>query len=302
MAEIDQYLKDRGICNQIEKIGSTYEDLNVDEDDTIQLEMVAIQTVIGSDVAVEKINDKGDYACLRFLNSQNSSPTFDQVLKDIFGSLIGTRYLDKQMTADLFKRELQNCIAESEEMNGKVRLILNGPVLRMEVYPESWMLSWGSCLYTLDIVPAYKIDEELYELRPIRGYEVPDDKITWHRSFALQEKQMLCDGSKMVLRVLKVLRKRLPDFGNFTSYQLKTVVLHEIDATKDWKEIMFWKRLVDVLARLDKHLEVRNLPHFFLPQINLLSNMDTDVMNDLRDRIQGIPTEESELRRFLLPR
>jgi len=301
MAEIEQYLKHRGICDHIETTGSTYDGLNIDEDDNIQLEVYVIQTVSGSDIVAEKRTEMPGYAWLRFRHRRESSPIFDRALKyrSILGTLFGSKYLDVTKTVDVLYEELQKCISNSKQMSRKVKLNRNGPVIQMDVYPDSWLLSWGFRLYTVNVVPAYRLSEELYESRPIKGDEMPDDSMTWRRSFALQEREMLCEGSKMVIRVLKVLNKREPDFNNFTSYQLKTAVLHENEANKDWSEFVLGRRLVDVLARLEKCLAVRYLHHFFTPDINLLSKMPSQTTDYLRDRMQRLQANESELRELL---
>ena len=299
--EIEQCLKPRCVCDHIETTGSTYDGLNIDEDDNIQLKVYLIQTVSGSDIVAEKRTDMPGYAWLRFVHGREPSPILDRVLKhwSLLGTLIGKRYLDAAKTVDVIYEELQKCIQESKQMSGKVKFRRIGLILQMEVYPDSWLLSWGCRLYTLNIVPAYTLGEELYESTPINGDEIPDDTMTWHRSFALLEREKLCKGSKMVLRVLKVLSKRDSDFSNFTSYQLKTAVLHETEANRDWSEPMLGRRLVDVLARLERCLTAENLPHFFTPEINLLYKMPSYTMDYLRNRIQRLQSNDIELRQLL---
>lgn len=300
MSIVEQHLKQCAICDHVEMIGSVYEGLATDEADSIQFEALITMPISGSDIEVIKMSDKPFYVWLKFLHGAEPSPVFDRVLNywSFFGSWLGERYLDSKKTVDLIFKGMEKCIFESKYLNGKVKLNRKGAVLQMEVYPDSWLLSWGSRLYSVDIIPAYTVGQEVYESRPIRGDKMPDT-MTWHRSFALQERQKLCEGAKMVLRVLKALRKRESDFGNFTSYQLKTVVLHETDANEDWSELMLGKRLADVLARLERCLAARNIPHYFSPEINLLSKMPPYAMDYLGDRIRHLRTNEDEIVRLL---
>lgn len=301
MSTVEQHLKLRATCDHVEMIGPSYEGLVIDEDDNIQFEALIIMPINRSDIEVMKMNDRTGYVWLKFLHGAEPSSAFDRVLNywNFFGSLLGERYLDANKTVDLIFKELQKCISVSKQLNGKVKLNCKGSVLQLEVYPDSWMLSWGSRLYTLDIVPAYKIGEELYESRPIKGDGMPDDSMTWCRSFAVQEKQKLCEGAKLILRVLNVLSKREPDFGIFTLYQLKTAVLHETEANKDWSKLMLGSRLVEVLARLEMCLAAGNLPHFFSPEINLLSRMTPYTMAYVSHKIQHLRNNKDEIARLL---
>ena len=283
ISKVEQHLKLLAICDRVEMIVSDYEDLIIDDANNIWLEAPMIIPICKSDIEVMKMGGKPDYVWLKCKHGAEPRPGFDRVLSY-------DRYLDSKETLALIYEELQKYISESKQMNGKVKLNCSGPVIRMEVYPNSWWLSWGSRLYTVDIVPAYKLGEELYESKPVESDEMPGPTI-WHRSFALQERKKLCKGSKKILRVLRGLR----DFGNFSSYQLKNVVFHEMDANQDWSEPVLRRRLADVLERLEKSLQARNLPNYFLPEINLLSNMPLSTIAYMCYRIQRLPACEIEI-------
>jgi len=292
MSIVEQHLKRQAICDHVETTESAYDGLMIDEADNIQFEALLIMPISRSDIEVMKISNRPGYVWLKLLHATELKPGFGRVLsyKKFAGGLPGERCLDAKYTLDVISEELQKCISESKQMNGKVKLNCTGPVVRMEVYPNSWMLSWGHRLYTVEIVPTYKLGDDLYESRPIEGYEMLDPT-TWHQSFILQERKMLCEGSKKALRILR----RLRDFHNFTSYQLKTVVLHEMDVNQDWSELMLRKRLADVLERLEKCLHAKNLPHYFSPEINLLSDMPLSTMAYMCYRIQRLPVNEIEI-------
>lgn len=62
---------------------------------------------------------------------------------------------------------------------------------------------------------------------------------------------------------------------------------------------MLGSRLVDVLARLEMCLAAENLPHFFSPEINLLSRMTPYTMAYVSHKIQHLRNNKDEIARLL---
>ena len=125
------------------------------------------------------------------------------------------------------------------------------------------------------------------------------DTFIWHRSLSVEEMKKLVGGSKTVLRILKALRNRESDLAPLNSYQLKTDVFHEMDAEPDWGEQRLTLRFFGVLYQLEQFLSQGNLPHYFIPQINLLSSLTPETVSNLIARIKLIRTNKVEIMKIL---
>ena len=210
------------------------------------------------------------------------------------------RYVDASKTADVFHKEMEACIADSLQLKGRAQTRREGAAVLMDVYPDSGKVLWGQRLYVVEILPAFRVGDELYLYvwKPIKGEEMPDSFI-WRRSFSVEEMKKLVGVSKTVLRILKALRNREHALAPLNSYQLKTAVFHEMDAEPDWSEQRLPLRFIGVLYQLEQFLSQGNLPHYFMPQINLLASMSPESASNLIARIKLIRTNKVEMMKIL---
>lgn len=302
MQEIESTFRRNGICHRLEYTGSSYEGVKVrkgiDEDD-LEFDVMMVVDKHKYDLQVLEDNDRPGYAWLKINRGEQPSRGLDKVLKywNFFGFISGDLYVDPNKTIDIFFGELQKLINESYQMKGKVKLRRHGPAVQMDVHPDSGVLLWGPRLFSVDLVPAYEVGSALYVSKPLKG-EVPI-RMTWRRSFSVQEKQKLSGGAKYVLRALKVVRNRESGLAPLTSYHLKTALFYEMDSEHDWNDRALVLRFLGVLGQLERSLANENLPHYFIREINLLSSVSSSSMRNMCDRIERIRGNENKLMNIL---
>lgn len=302
MLEIERHFQRRGICQYLEYTGSSYEGVKVrksSEDDDLEFDVMMIINRHSYNLNALKIEDKPGYAWLQLHKEHQASPGLNKVLGywDIFGVFTGQKYVDAYKTMDVFESELQKCINDSTQMKGTVKLRRHGPAIQLDVHPDSGVLLWGPRLFSVDIVPTYSVGGELYVSKPIKGECMPND-MTWRISYSLEEKSKLHGSYKNVLRVLKVLRNRESGLAKLTSYHLKTAVFyHMVYRYEDSDTI--GKRLLAVLGILEHYLGSGNFPHYFIPEINLLSSISNSTRSNIQQRIKRLRTSRKNLEAIL---
>ncbi len=108
-------------------------------------------------------------------------------------------------------------------------------------------------------------------------------------------------GRKKCLRILKVMRSREACFHILTSFHMKTVLFHECEekpADEMWQPAHLAVRVLDLLDRLREALDGNSLPHYFIPEINLLDAIPEKSRENMRDRLKKICTKEQQFAKF----
>lgn len=107
----------------------------------------------------------------------------------------------------------------------------------------------------------------------------------WAMSLHQAENALLQYGSrKKTLSILKCLRDAHLDFVNtpITNYILKTLLLFECEKHSkehEWEEAFIGDRVIGVLLQLVSCLQCRKCPHYFLPQLDLLRNKPSHLLD-----------------------
>ena len=92
----------------------------------------------------------------------------------------------------------------------------------------------------------------------------------------------------------RALKPRLQNIGtafgrsHVNSYHLKTVLLHHIENVTPPKITSQFQLALDVLQNLDRHIESGQLPHYFLPECNLLETVGQEERDIARQAIKEI--------------
>ena len=76
--------------------------------------------------------------------------------------------------------------------------------------------------------------------------------------------------------------------NSVSSYHFKTSFLHYLEKTPPSMITSPFRLFLDLLHELDDYLKVGNLPHYFLPQCNLLETVEEDELCIARQAIQEI--------------
>jgi len=332
--EIEKHFRRHGICHHLEFTRNSEEEVYVRKSDTYMYDDV-VMVIDRYEYHMRDLHDNSmpGYAWLKLFRGIQPNPQLEKVLSNwnvlgyIFGGNLyvdpveiidiiinGLRevsiyfnflrhfshrplYVDPDKTIASIISELRYLAKHSTLMKGKVLFGQRGPVIQMDVYPDSGLLSWGQRLFTVNFIPAYKVYGTLYVSKPLRG-DVPNS-MTWRRSFTVYDKQHLSGGARHVLLALEAFRNREPGLEPLTSFHFKTALLYEMDVACDWSDRALVLRFLGVLGQMERSLANGNLPHYFSPSTNLLTPMTPSSMEDVRNVIQRIISSEKEFMEIL---
>ena len=113
----------------------------------------------------------------------------------------------------------------------------------------------------------------------------------WRQSYSPQEvhlAQDMPDWVKVAFRALKAtmnsVKKRIDEEGSDTetkivcSFYMKTGLLWLLEEADTWQDTNSFRLMIQLLVRIDHHLETGNLPHYFNPACDLLDNVPEKVL------------------------
>ena len=178
-----------------------------------------------------------------------------------------------------------------------VNLVLrcHGPAVQLDISQKGT----GEILLSADLVPCFEISSDDYFV----AKRYTGSYLLWRQSFSLKEKELLRRMDKddhgcrhELLRIVKTIVKReRTSLGRLNSYHLKTAFMHYIkEKTDDWAG---WNSLgehfVGFLAELQASLERGNLPHYWLPDVNLLDDIHPGVVEQMAYRLKRILNSEA---------
>lgn len=216
-------------------------------------------------------------------------------------------YLSSDLMKYKFMGHLQQCIDDNNSfLNKQVKLRKHGkgPGIQLDVLKQHSQQLW----YSVDLVVSFEINkDELYVAKPTKDEALLNELhgSTWRRSFSLEEKDLLSDIDrdngirKWCARMLKVLRDRETNLAKLDSYLIKTTLFHENKNIRSWKPSELSIRFIGLLKRLTGYLDSGKMPHFFIPSMNILKNMDSNTRINIAKRLHRILTSQSVMRKIL---
>jgi len=242
-------------------------------------------------------------------------------------------YLSAEKLANKFMSELARCLQQIQQeardqgnrqgmgneamwkleqlrsINDRIKLRRHGPAVQMDIH--HLLLTPERKFYSVDMVPTIQIsgrngENEYYVAKPIKG--ASNAQNAWRRSFSLHEKKRLVtldQGNgcrKQILRILKVMRHRDTTLAPLTSYHLKTVMFRKTDELTDstlWRSECMGRRLMDVIAQMEKELDRGVMPHYFLSDANLLDGLGRDAVFNLQHRLKKLIHSKDKMMKLL---
>ena len=291
---IDRLQRNIDVATRIEFTGSSYEDIKVMSSD---LEFDCMVMLKGGP-HLGKVTQEMPlgYSKLRVLpGKENWFPKCTD----------NQNYLSSELVSGWFFSKLQKAVNDLRINDYEIKLRRHGPATQMDIYNLRTSKLW----YSVDVVPAYEIrGQEIYVAKPYK--EVEDENevyTTWRRSFSLEEKAImksLDQGNKcrkMCIRMLKVIRERESTLRKLPSYFIKTTVLNMVkrETWKSWDHSQIGRRFVEILSNLKGYLESGNLPHRFLPRMNIMCDFDEPTRYNMASRIEKWLKSEKEMRKLL---
>ena len=177
----------------------------------------------------------------------------------------------------------------------------HGPAVQLDIFQKGT----GQKLLSADLVPCFEIRTNEYFV----AKHYAESALLWRQSFSLKEKHLLQYMDRddhgcrhELLRIVKtIVNRERTSLGGLHSYHLKTAFMHYIkEKTDNWAS---WNSLgehfVGFLGELQASLERGNLPHYWLPGVNLLDDIDNVVVGQMAFRLKRILNSEAERNKIL---
>lgn len=185
-------------------------------------------------------------------------------------------------------------------------------VVNVEVFCEgsTIILQINSGFLVVELIPTIVIPKANLEwCRRLSKYDPPshvvgktcafplsDPETLWELSFLSAEKKKLRSLGTTKYRLLLSLaeiRDRDKTLCELSLYHLQTVLFHTGDQITDplkWCTDKLGDRFLDILRCLEKFLENQHFPHYFIPNADLFSSMNSVTVSTLKDRVRRMVT------------
>ncbi|XP_071954309.1 uncharacterized protein [Antedon mediterranea] len=230
-----------------------------------------------------------------------------------------TRRRLNAVQSEITKNENEN---EKDEFKGKLRLVQEGPVQTISVCYES-KEPGGSVLefdQTVDVAIALngvnwptianpwisrkrewpkktiveKIITDGYHLVPKYYPAGKGIDLEWRLSFSMAERTLahtFTENQRKCYMVFKKLwRKCFKEPKVLSSYHIKTTMfwLCERTSPTDWIDSNLGDRFLDLQNFLIQFLQKENLPNYFIPENNMISNIDAEDVKVILAKVQNV--------------
>ena len=126
--------------------------------------------------------------------------------------------------------------------------------------------------------------------------------VLWRRTFSLREREVLStlDRSSNAcrtecLKILKFFFSSDRKLRVFHFYSLKTAFLHYRNLSEDWRSDQLGERFLGALRYVQECVKRKDLPHYFVPRVNLLKGLSGSSLNGIETRLQQVLTDEKQL-------
>ena len=182
----------------------------------------------------------------------------------------------------------------------------HGPAIQIDINRRRT----GEKLLSTDLVPSFQLgNDDYFVAKSYTGRKrVPANELLWRQSFSLKEKAILqhmdTDGGcrHELLRIVKTIVKReRTSLGELESYHLKTAFMHYIEENRYnlASQNSLGEHFRGFLGVVQRYLERGHLPHYWLPGVNLLEDINPVVVQKMADRIKRILNSETEMNKVL---
>jgi len=211
---------------------------------------------------------------------------------------------------------------DGKRLNLKVRD--NGPAITLVIENKSMAMK-----LSVDLVPAFLFKEKKADGAPhaeakhyvakvpleelVSKHELPKGckrEMLWRRSFSLDEKKKMQNLDKddkscrrAVVKILKTIVKSDSTLAKLSSFHVKTAFLHynfdDGQAKLEWSKDKLEERIKGLMEYLLQSIKDKNLTNFFIPELNLLEELENVNLVNIDGRLTKLLENENELRRIL---
>lgn len=127
----------------------------------------------------------------------------------------------------------------------------------------------------------------------------------WAKAYTFAQKSLLKDMDKDhgcrhdLFKVLNSILQREPTFSRLSSFHLKTALLWYNHTTSDWGKDRLAERFTEFVEFLRDALQCRVLKHFWINDLNLLSDISASTLSNMQTRLSRILSSEQERSKVL---
>lgn len=266
--------------------GSLFENLKtmgpVEGDAIILVVLKAKKAFITSNV-----NEAGKYAVIKALEG---SPYKDYSNED--GHLMPVKF--KHWLLKLVTSAVQSISNGGASSALKVSTCSAG--VKVQIQEQSKTLE-------VQLVPAFQLGTDHYVPPPIQHGYLPVGvalDTTWTKSYTLIQKSQLKDMDKDhgcrhdLFKVVNTVLQREPTFSRLTSFHLKMALLWYNETTNDWGKDSLADRFTEFVRFLRDALQQKVLKHFWIEDVNLLTEIAPTTLENMHSRLSRILSSEQE--------
>ena len=160
----------------------------------------------------------------------------------------------------------------------------------------------------VQLVPAFQLGIDYYVLPPTQHGYLPvgvAHDTAWSKSYTLIQKALLKDMDKDygcrhdLFKVVNTVLQREPTFSRLTSFHLKMALLWYNKTTSDWHKDGLADRFTEFVGFLRDALQQKVLKHFWIKDLNLLTDIPPTTVENMRTRLSRILSSEQERSKVL---
>ena len=122
----------------------------------------------------------------------------------------------------------------------------------------------------------------------------------WAKSYTLAQKSLLKDMDKDhgcrhdLFKVINTILRREPTFSHLSSFHLKMALLWYNQTTRDWEKDRLAERFTEFVKFLRDALQCKVLKHFWIDDLNLLSDISPTTLENMHSRLSRILSSEQK--------
>ncbi|PFX19295.1 Mitochondrial dynamics protein MID51 [Stylophora pistillata] len=160
----------------------------------------------------------------------------------------------------------------------------------------------------VQLVPTFQLDGEYFVPSSSQHGYLPTgvaQDTAWIKSYTLMQKALLKDMDKdqgcrhSLFKVVNTVLHKEATFSPLTSFLLKMCLLWYNKTTTDWGQDSLAEHFTGFVTFLRDALQKKEIQHFWIQELNLLTNISPKTLENMHTRLSRILNSEQERRKIL---